>query len=107
MGKREIITLMHKLHYGDINTSDGYVHLMVNGSLDREKFEQFVRRYITEDNLLLYADSQNVMWGGIQEAFAFTQEHMLSNRIRVASMDFLAKLIIEPTGVGAGHLASG
>ncbi len=84
MGKREIITLMHKLHYGDINTSDGYVHLMVNGSLDREKFEQFVRRYITEDNLLLYADSQNVMWGGIQEAFAFTQEHMLSNRIRVA-----------------------
>lgn len=104
MERRKIITIMHKLHYGDVNTVDGYVHLMVNGSLDFEKFERFIRQYITEENMLLYADSQNVMQGNIQEAYTFTQTHMRSNRVRVASIDFLAKLIIEPIGVGVGHL---
>jgi hypothetical protein len=31
---------------------------------------------------------------------------MTENRIRIASEDFSAKIIIEPTGVAVGHLTS-
>lgn len=106
MNKRQIVTLMHKLHYGDLDASDGYEHLMVNGKLDLSKFERFVCGYINEPNMVFYANSQLAGFGDIQDAFEFTRTNMADNRIRIASNDFQAKIIIEPVGVGIGHLTS-
>ncbi len=106
MNKRQIVTLMHRLHYRDVDTSDGYEHLMVDGKLELSKFERFVYRYINEPNMVFYANSQLAGVGDIQDAFEFTRTNMAENRIRIASNDFQAKIIIEPIGVGIGHLTS-
>lgn len=106
MNTRQIVTLMHKLHYGDVDTSDGYEHLMVDGKLELSKFERFVNRYINEPSMLFYANSQLAGVGDIQDAFEFAIANMAENRIRIASNDFQAKIIIEPIGVGIGHLTS-
>jgi molybdopterin-biosynthesis enzyme MoeA-like protein len=79
---------------------------MVDGLLDQTKFQNFVRRYMAQDNLVLYANSQTAIYGNIEQAFGFTRENMTENRIRIASEDFSAKIIIEPTGVAVGHLTS-
>ncbi|MEL4342617.1 hypothetical protein AAEH92_18000 [Shewanella xiamenensis] len=106
MNTRQIVTLMHKLHYGDVDTSDGYEHLMVDGKFEFSKFERFVCRYIKDPNMVFYANSQLAGFGDIQNAFEFTRTNMADNRIRIASIDFRAKIIIEPLGVGIGHLTS-
>jgi hypothetical protein len=107
MNTRQIVTLMHKLHSGGVNTSDGYEHLMVDGRLELKKFKSFVCRYIKEEKMVFYANSQLVGFGDIQDAFEFTVRNMADNRIRIASTDFQGKIIIEPTGVGIGQLTSG
>src|SRR5690606_34383812 len=86
--------------------SDRYEHLMVDGKLELSKFERFVSRYINEPNIVFYANSQLAGIGDIQDAFEFTKANMTENRIRLASNDFQAKIIIEPIGVGIGHLTS-
>lgn len=104
MNKRQIVTLMHKLHYENIDTTDGYEHLVVDGRLEWPKFESFVRRYVQGIDMVFYATSQVAGIGDIHKAFEFTQTYMTNNRIRIASEDFLARIIIEPIGVGIGHL---
>ena len=106
MEERQIITLMHKLFYGDIDTSDGYVHLIKEGTLDREVFGRFVGGYIHEDDLLIYVDSQNVFSCALIEAYDIVKSYFSSSRIRIANESFTARIIIEPTGVGVGHLTS-
>ena len=106
MNTRQIVTLIHKLHYVDVDTSDGYEHLMVDGKLELDKFEWLVCRYINEPNMVFYANSQLSGFGDIQDAFEFTRTNMADNRIRIASNDFQVKIIIEPIRVGIGHLTA-
>jgi len=106
MEERQIITLMHKLFYGDIDTSDGYVHLIKENALDREVFERFVGGYIHDELLLIYVNSQNVFSCSLVEAFDIVKSNYSSSRIRIANESFNARIIIEPTGVGVGHLTN-
>ena len=106
MIERQIITLMHKLFYGDIDTSDGYVHLIKDNVLDRGMFERFVSGYIYDDILLIYVDSQNVFSCTLVEAFDIVKSNYSNGRIRIANKSFNAKIMIEPIGVGVGHLTN-
>jgi hypothetical protein len=104
MNNREIITLMHKLFSGDIDTSDGYVHLFTNDELDISKYEAFVSSYIHDETVLVFINSQNVHHCTIHESFELVRDNMANNRIRLANENFSAKILIESTGVGVGNL---
>lgn len=106
MKERQIVTLMHKLFYGDIDTSDGYVHLFTDGTLDREKFEHFIRGYIQDRNLLIYVNSQRVFSCSLIDAYEIVKANLSDNRVRIANEAFSARIIIEPTGVAVGHLTN-
>lgn len=106
MEERQIITLMHKLFYGDIDTNDGYVHLIKEDTLDRDVFKRFVGGYIHGEVLLIYVNSQIVFSCALNEAYDIVKPHFSNSRIRIANESFTARIIIEPTGVGVGHLTS-
>jgi hypothetical protein len=106
MNNREIITLMHKLFSGDIDTSDGYVHLFTNDELDISKYEAFVSSYIHGEAVLVFINSQNVHQCTIHESFELVRDNMANNRIRLANENFSAKILIESIGVGVGNLTS-
>lgn len=106
MKKRQIITLMHKLFYSDINTTNGYVHLLKNDSLNRELFEIFVTNYIHDENLLIYVNSQSAFSCTLNESYEIVKSNYSKNRIKIANKSFTAKIIIEPTGVGVGHVTA-
>jgi hypothetical protein len=52
MTNREITTLMHRLFRGDLGPVD-YVHLMVQGQLDRACVDALLDRYIRGDEVLM------------------------------------------------------
>jgi len=102
MNKREIITLMHKLFRGDIDTSNEYVHLFKNNELNETLFENFIETHITSDSVLIYLDSNNAVECKSNESYTHVNEYLKSGRVRIADPKFKNRVLIEPTGVGIG-----
>lgn len=101
MTSREITTLMHRLFRGDLGPVD-YVHLMVQGQLDRARVDSLLDRYIRGDEVLIFVDSNRCAASRREFAFGFIQEFMQHGRVKVADPRFQGRVIIEPSGVGAG-----
>ena len=76
MNKREIITLMHRLFYGDIDISDGYQHLYVNDELDESKYSEFIQSYIRGNTILIYVNSQEAIESNIKDSYLYVKQHM-------------------------------
>lgn len=108
MDKREIQTLMYKLFYGDIDQTDGWRHLMKDGSLDKSLFNTLLNDYIYDSpTVLVYLNAQHCTECLKEEAFDHLAEFLKSGTVRIADPRFHARLMINPIGVGIGHASSG
>jgi len=104
MTNREITTLMHRLFPGGLGPTD-YVHLMVEGGLDRARFGALLDSYIPGDELLIFVDRNHCAFSNREQAFEFVRDFMEHGRVRIADPRFQGRVIIEPMGVGTGtHL---
>jgi len=103
MTNREITTLMHRLFPGDLGPVD-YVHLMVDGQLDRARVDALLDRYIRGDEVLIFVDINHCAAKQRKDTFNCIREFIQYGRVRVADPRFQGRVIIEPLGVGAGEL---
>lgn len=103
MNQREITTLMHKLFYGDIPQTDGWVHLMEDGELIPEHVMSLLDSYIEGDELLLFVDPQHCTSSSKAEAFAHIKNLLAHGNIKIADPHFRARVLINSSvGVGVG-----
>ncbi len=103
MTNREITTLMHKLFLGDLGPAD-YVHLMVDDQLDQARVGTLLDRYVPGDELLIFVDQNHCAFASRESAFQYILKFMQSGRVKIADPKFRGRVIIEPLGVGAGHV---
>jgi hypothetical protein len=101
MTNREITTLMHRLFRSDLGPGE-YVHLMVDGQLDRARVDELLARHIPGDELLIFVDRNHCAFSTREKAFEHIREFMPHGRVRIADPRFQGRAIIEPLGVGAG-----
>lgn len=106
MSQREIVTLMHKLFRGDIDKSDGYVHVFTNEELDKNKIDDFLSSYIDTDTVYIYVTSQNAFECKTKDIYKNIKQHMKNHRLRIATPDFHVKILTEPTGVAVGSITN-
>ena len=102
MDARQITTLMHRLFYGDIPHVDGWVHLVVDGKLNRDKVNQLINRYIAGDEVILFVDTQNCAFSSKENAFQHVEKLIEHGTVRIADPIFHARILINPIGVGVG-----
>jgi hypothetical protein len=103
MNRREIITLMHRLFYGDLPNGDAYVLLGTDSSkLERVKVDALLDRYIDGPDVLLFVNENNCLAVRKGEAFKHIERMIQLGRVKVADPRFHGRVIIEPSGVGAG-----
>ena len=103
MNKREIQTLMNRLFYGDIDQSDGWHHLLSDGHLDKDLFEEFLFSYIETDTVLVYLNGQNAVQCKASEAHQIVKDLLVHGRVKMADPKFKGRVIIDPIGVGVGQ----
>ncbi|MGJ4748450.1 hypothetical protein ACQV5M_18970 [Leptospira sp. SA-E8] len=102
MNNREITSLMHRLFYGDLGPAD-YVHFMVDEKLDRIRVNSLLGRFIPGDEFLIYANSSHCALSSRSGAFEHSDRLMQLGRVKIADPRFEGRVIIEPSGVGAGQ----
>lgn len=102
MTNREIATLMHRLFPGDLGPAD-YVHLMADDRLDRARLDELLDRCLPGEELLIFVNQNYCAFSDRQGAFAHIEEFMRIGRVRIADPKFRGRVIIEPSGVGAGN----
>ena len=103
MNARQITTLMHKLFYGDIPHNDGWLHLMVGDSIDRNSVNGLIEKYIKGDELLIFVDPQHCVYSNKSAAFEHIETFIKRGTIRIADPNFHGRILINPIGVGCGN----
>lgn len=93
---------MHKLFYGDIPQNDGWVHLMIDDSLSRERVNDLIEKYIPGDELIIFVDPQHCAFSNKFDAFEKVEALIKYGTIRIADPRFLGRILINPIGVGTG-----
>ena len=105
MTNREMTTLMHRLFPGDLPGAAEYVHLMVEGQLDRERFNALIDRYIPGNELLIFVNRNHCAVADRAGAFEHVRGFMAYGRVRIADPRFKGRVIVEPLG-GGGWLCT-
>lgn len=103
MDARQITTLMHKLFYGDIPQNDGWVNLMIDDTLSRNRVNDLIEKYIKGDELLIFVDPQHCVHSNKSVAFEHIEILIKYGTIRIADPCFHGRILINPIGVGAGN----
>lgn len=93
---------MHRLFGHDVGGSDPWQHLMVNGAFNREACARLLNDYISEDEVVVFVDSQHAVHCRKLEAPTHIESFMKIRRVKVANLAFTAKVVIDPIGVGQG-----
>lgn len=93
---------MRRFFYGDIPMSDGYRNVERDGSLAQDLVDKLISDYILGDQVLVYLTSEECASCLKSTAFAYIKKLYPRGRLRLASLDFQGRVLIEPIGVGLG-----
>ena len=109
MTPREIHTAMKRLFYGDLLDADPWCHIFDDaGQLDERKCIAFLNRYFDSTEVILYGGSatsavQCLLTDAPGQIARMLQE---GRGVRVCTLDFQARAIVNPIGVAKGRVRS-
>lgn len=75
---------------------------MKDGELDRSACDRLLEDYISDDEVVVFADPRHALQCKRIDAVKYIDEFMQVGDVRVANLSFSAKVIVSPIGVGQG-----
>ena len=107
MTPREITSAMHRLFWHETGGNEPWRHLMKDGELDRGLCARLLEDYISEDEVVVFADPRHALQCKRIDAPGYIDEFMKLGYVRVANLTFSSKVVIADIGVGQGFSKKG
>ncbi|MFC4930219.1 hypothetical protein [Massilia sp. GCM10023247] len=102
MTPREITSAMHRLFQHETGGNEPWRHLMKDGALDRGLCDRLLEDYISDNEVVVFADPRHALQCKRIDASRYIDEFMKLGYVKIANLTFSSKVVIAPIGVGQG-----